>query len=350
MDTFQEEREHWLRSRLKFSGKTKLNSDGLDGSVGVAADSLVGQNDAIGFDYRDARSYGNDTDSSAASIRYRFPAWANQLRIEAGRSRYDHAVSDAGRRYNASGESRALAVSASRPLFSRFGIAFDGIARHQGRDSTFSEENSLVSESRYQFSSVGLEASGGHEFGAGLVANTRVLALSGREFHSTDYPSQDDTVDERGFYKVAFSASVEQELFQWNWRVNGRYQFADEDLPSSEYITVAGPSMLAGFNGQSVSVVSGGWLRLDTDSPAWSMPLMDGVLSRVNFAVLQGWIPYSGAREDRFGKASAGQVSLKLQGRTFTANVSVGRMIRASTTAMTTPDHPDVRFSMSMGI
>lgn len=350
VDAFKEEREHWLRSRLKFSGKTALNSDGLDGAVGVAADRLVGKNDAIGFDYRDARSYRNDTDSSAASVRYRFPAGANQLRIEAGRSRYDRAVSNGSRRFNASGESRVMGLGVSRPLFSRFGMAFGGIARHHGRDGASFKENSLVSESRYELSTLGLEARGGHELWGGVFANTSLLALSGREFQAVDYPMQDGKSEEGGFYKVAMSASVEHELFQWNWRVKGRYQFADEDLPSSEYLTVAGPSMLTGFNGQSVAVVRGGWLRLDTASPTWLMPFFDDVLSSVNFAVLQGWVPYSGAQANRHGKTSAGQVSLKMQGRAFTANVSVGRMIRTSSTAMAMPDHPDVRFSLTMGI
>lgn len=349
-DPFREEREHWLRSRLKFSGKTELNSDGFDGSVGLAADGLVGQSDALGFNFHDARSYKNDTDSSGASFRYRLPAGANLVRIEAGRSRYDHAVSNAGRRYNASGESRVLDLGISRPLFSRIGLAFDGIARHRGRSSTSFQESNLVSESRYQLSTLGLEASGGHALVGGLHASTRMLALSGHELRATDYPAQDNAVEEESFYKVAMTASVEQELFQWSWRVKGQYQFADEDLPASEYLTVAGPALLTGFNGQSVAVVRGGWLRLDTASPAWSVPFTDGVSSSVNFAMLQGWIPYSGGQADRHGSASAGQVSLKMQGQTFTADVSVGRMIRASSTAVAIPDHPDVRFSLSMGI
>jgi len=337
-------------SWLTFSGKTEINSDGLDGVVGVAADKLLGQSDAIGFNYRDAMSYKNKTDSSAASFRYRLPAGVNRVRIEAGRSRYDRAVNSGDHRVNASGKSRVLGLGASRPLFSRFGMSFDGLARHRGLDSESFEQNSLVSESSYQLSSFGLEASGGRELGAGVLVNTRVLALSGREFKSTDYPLHDDLTDESAFYKVTVSASIEQELFQWNWRANGRYQFADDDLPSSEYLTVAGSSMLTGFNGQSVSVIRGGWLRLGTASPAWPMPFVDGVLSTVNFAVLQGWIPGSGAQKSRHGTASAGQVSLKMQGRAFTANVSVGRMIHATTMAMTMPDHPDVRFSLSMGI
>ena len=335
---------------LTFSGKTETNSDGHDGVVGVAADRLLGQSDRIGFDYRDSRSYRNETDSSTASFHYRFPAGANKVQVEAGRSRYDRARSSGNRRFNASGQSRALGLGASRPLFSRFGVAFDGVARHRGRSSESFEYDSLVSESRYELSSFGLEASGNRELMAGMRMKTRMLALSGREFQSTDYPSGDDLTDKRAFYKVAVSASLEQEVFHWHCRASGRYQFADADLPSSEYLTVASPSMSAGFNGQSVSVLQGGWLRLDTASPAWSMPFVDGVLSTVNFAVLQGWIPHSEAQAGRHGKASAGQISLKMQGRAFTADVSVGRMLGTSTMAMTMPDHPDVRFSLSLRI
>ncbi|NMT63827.1 ShlB/FhaC/HecB family hemolysin secretion/activation protein [Marinobacter orientalis] len=350
VDAFREEREHWLQSRLKFSGKTERNSDGLDGALGLAAERLIGKSDAIGFNYRDARSYKNLTDSSAASLRYQVPAGVSRLSIEVGRSRYQRAVSNENRRYNASGESRVLGFGASRPLFSRFGLAFDGIARHRGRRSESFREDSLVSESSYQLSTLGLEASGGRELVGGLFAHTRILALSGREFRATDYTMQDDSEQEREFYKVAMSASLERELFQWSWSFKGRYQFADEDLPTSEYLKVAGPSMLSGFNGQSLSAVRGGWLRLDTGSPEWDMPFMDDVLSSVNFSLLQGWVPYSQFQADHYGNASAGQISLRMQGRAFTANVSVGRMIRASIAGMTVPDHPDLRFSLSMGI
>ncbi len=337
-------------SWLKFSGRTEANNDGLNGAIGVAANGLLGQNDAIGFDYRDAHSNRNGTDSRAATFRYRLPAGINRVQVEAGRSRYDHAVSDGGHRYNASRQSRVLGLRMSRPLFSRFGMSVDGIARHRGVNRESFQQQSQVSESNYQLSTFGLEASGGREIGTGTRVNTRILALSGREFQSTDYPVHRGVANETGFYKVAVSASAEQEFFDWNWRANGRYQFADEDLPSSEYLRVAGPSMLAGFNGQSRSVLRGGWMRLATASPPWPMPFFEGVLSSLKLAVLQGWIPYSGARAGSFGRASAGQVSLKMQGRAFTADLSVGRMISASDTSMTMPDHPDVRFSLSVGI
>lgn len=350
VDSFRDEREHWLRSRLKFSGKSSLTSDGVDGAIGVSANSLVGRADAIGFNYRDAMSYKDSTDVNATSFRYRFPAGASHLTVETGSSRYNRAVTSGDRRFNASGDSRVLGLGASRPLFSTFGVAFDGVARHTGRDSRSFEEGNLISESSYELSTFGIKASGGHEIWDGMNADTGILAVSGREYRATDYQLKNDTGQEDEFYKVAMSASLEQEVYRWRWRIQGRYQFADEDLPVSEYLTVAGPSLMAGFNGQSVSVVRGGWLRMDTASPSWQMPFMDGVLSSVNVAVLHGWVPYTQVQSDRYGRASAGQVSLRLKGRAFTADVSVGRMIRTSSMAMTVPDNPDVRFSLTMGI
>ena len=334
-------------SWLTFSGRTEASNDGLNGAIGVAASRLLGQDDAIGFDYRDSHSNRNGTDSRAATFRYRLPAGIYRVQVEAGRSSYDHAVRDGGHRYNASHQSRVLGLQASRPLFSRFGMSFDGMARHRGVNSESFKQQNPVSESRYQLSSFGLEARGGRKIGTGTLINTRILALSGREFQSTEYPLHRGSVNETGFYKVTVTASAEQEFFDWNWRANGRYQFADDDLPSSEFLAVAGPSMLAGFNGQSLSVLRGGWMRLATASPSWPMPFLDGVLSSLNLAVLQGWMPYQAGR---CGKASAGQVSLRMQGRAFTADLSVGRMISVSNTPLTMPDHPDVRFSLSMGI
>jgi len=348
--SFREEREHWLRSRLKFSGRTSLTSDGLDGAIGVSADSLVGRSDDISFNYRDLQSRNDGSDLNSTTFNYRFPAGVNELSLKTSSYRYHHAVNDSGRRFNASGDSRAVGIGASRPLFSRYGVAIDGVARHTGRDSRSFEEDNLVSESSYQLSSLGVEAHGRHELLDGIHATTSILAVSGREYTATDYQSKDNVGEKDEFYKVAMSASIEQELWRWRWKIHGRYQFADEDLPVAEYLTVAGPSMIAGFNGQSVSALQGGWLRMDTASPSWQLPFVDGVLSSVNFSVLHGWVPYSELQSGRHGRASAGQVSLTLKGRAFSAGVSVGRMIRTSTVAMTMPDNPDVRFSLTMGI
>lgn len=349
-NVIRENREHWLKSRLKFSGKTSLTSEGLDGAVGVSSDSLIGLNDSAGFDYRDSKPRKDGVDVSASTFRYRFPVGANQLTLETGNTDYHQAVTSGDRRFNASNESRVMEFGARRPLFSRFGLAFEGIAHHIGRNSRAFEEGAMVSETDYELSSLKLKAHGRRDLWGGLHASTDILAVSGREYSATDYRLSDDSGQESEFLKVVMSASLERNIYRWRWRIRGRYQLADESLPASEYLTVAGSGMMAGFNGQSVSVVRGGWLRMGTESPAWQTPFLDGVLSSVNVSVLHGWVPDFDMQADRYGRASAGQVSLQLRGRAFTADVSVGRMIQASTLAMVVPENPDVRFSLSMGI
>mgnify|MGYP003149353993 FL=1 len=346
----REIREHWLRSKLKFSGRSSMSREGLDGQLGVAADNLMGENHALGMSFRDAKSQRNANGSKALDLDYSFPVGSADLSLRAGNhhSEYQKHLSD--QRIDASSESRVMGLDGSRFLLSRYGIRFDGLVRHVARDTQSFEQGDLVSDSAYQKSALGLKGQWSEELVGGLYARSDVSAIGGREFSASDYAQQSDVVEEGEFYKVAISATVGRELFRWQWDLTGRYQFAPEDLPSSEYLMVAGSSMLTGFNGQSVYAHQGGWLRMNTASPAWPMPFVGGVLSSINFSMLQGWVPYSGAQADRDGKACAGEVSLKMQGRAFTANVSVGRMMSASTTAMTIPDHPDVRFSLTLSI
>ncbi|MGM0767415.1 MAG: ShlB/FhaC/HecB family hemolysin secretion/activation protein [Pseudomonadota bacterium] len=346
----REIREHWLRSKLRFSGRSSLTREGLDGQLGVAANNLIGENHALGLNFRDAKSNRDANGAKALDLDYTLPVGSADLSLNVGNHHSQHQKRASDQQIDARRESRVMGLSGSRYLMSGFGVRVDGLVRHVTRDTQAYEQGDLVSDSSYQKSALGLKGHWSEDLIGGLNARSNVSAIGGREFSASDYSHQNDVVEEERFYKLAVSATVERELFRWRWDLNGRYQFAPEDLPSSEYLMVAGSSMLAGFNGQSVYAHQGGWLRMNTASPAWPMPFVGGVLSSVNFAMLQGWVPSSGAQADRHGKASAGQVSLKLEGRAFTANVSVGRMIRASSDTMTMPDHPDVRFSLTMGI
>lgn len=131
--------------------------------------------------------------------------------------------------------------------------------------------------------------------------------------------------------------------------VNGRYQFASEDLASSEYLQIAGPSMMRGFNGQSLSVSEGGWVRVDARSPGYVIPFMDATVSNVMVSVLRGWSPSSGTNEEDF-EASTGEIALQLQTPGFEARMSVGRILDVSGPGMDKPSRPDVSLSMSMAI
>ncbi len=338
------------QSMLTFSGQSTLNRDGLDGRLGVAVDDLVGDRQELGLDFHDAKSNREGRQSRALKLGYSFPVGASALSLTARDYQSEHAVHGDGQRYNARSESSVISVTGSRYLFSGYGVAFDGVARHTGRESREFEQGSLVSDGVYQLSSLGIKGSWNNELWAGLRASTNMTALGGREFAASDYPAQPDSVSEDRFYKLSVNASLEREIFRWGWELQGRYQFADEDLPGSERVMVAGSSLLTGFNGQSVYTHEGGWLRMRTMSPSWQVPLMDHLWSNVGFSLLHGWAPYSDPDNLQAGKAAGGEVSIKLTGRSFTANVSVGRAFKASSLAMSVPDHPDVSVSLSVGL
>jgi len=139
-------------------------------------------------------------------------------------------------------------------------------------------------------------------------------------------------------------------VLSWNVGLNGRYQFAPDDLPSSEYLGIAGPSMMRGFNGQSVRVAEGGWLRMNARSPSYHWPFASELNSAITFSLLQGWAPYSAAQSDRFGSTSTGEISLQLYSRDFHADMSIGQMLNASNAALLMPTSPDLSFSISVGI
>ncbi|MEQ9546554.1 MAG: ShlB/FhaC/HecB family hemolysin secretion/activation protein [Marinobacter sp.] len=335
---------------LTFSGQSIHDRDGLVGRLGVAVDDLVGDRQELGLDFHDAKSNREGRQSRALKLGYSFPVGASALKLIARDYQSEHAVNGAGQRYNARSESSVFSVSGSCYLFSGYGVAFDGVVRHTGRESREFEQGNLVSDGTYQLSSFGIKGRWNHELWAGLRASTNMTAIGGREYAASDYPVQANTVSEDRFYKLAVNASVEREIFYWGWELQGRYQFADEDLPGSERVIVVGPSLLTGFNGQSVYSHEGGWLRMRTLSPSWQLPLMDHIWSNVGFSLLHGWATYPRSESRQFGKAAGGEVSLELTGRSFTANVSVGRMFTASSLAMSVPDHPDVKVSLSMGL
>lgn len=335
---------------LTFSGQSTLNKDGLDGRLGVAVDDLVGARQELGLDFRDAKSNRDGRQSRALKLGYSFPVGASALSLMARDYQAEYAAHGGGQRYNARSESSVLSVSGSRFLFSGYGVAFDGVARHTGRKSREFKQGNLISDGAYQLSSLSIKGRWNHELWAGLHASTDMTALGGREYAASDYPVQSDVVNDDRFYKLSVNASLEREVYRWGWELQGRYQFADEELPGSEQVMVAGPSLLAGFNGQSVYTHEGGWLRIRTLSPSWQVPVMDHTWSNIGFSLLHGWAPYAGLDDRHCGKVAGGEMSLELTGRSFTANVSVGRAFKASSLAVSVPEHPDVRFSLSVGL
>lgn len=346
----QESREHWLRSKLRFSGKTNRDSEGLDGHVGLSANDLIWAQHVAGVNFSDRTSRKDANEQRSLDFRYSFPAGRSHISVNLQNTKYSHTADSEDTRFLAGGESTTFGLTGERPVASLYNVNIDSVFRHTRRDNRSLERGEWVSESSYQLSTFGLKGHRQYELVKGIQASSHVLALGGYEYQGTDYRYDGAIVEEDPFHKVSVSASLSRELLHWQWGVDGRYQYGSGELPGSEHLLIAGPAMLSGYNGQSLSVIEGGWVRLDTRSPSYPVPFTRNILSSMRLSVVKGWASDIPAQSDRHGKASTGQVSVHLTGRDFVADVSVGRMLNSSNEALTIPDRPDVRLSLSMDI
>jgi len=346
----QEKREHWLRSKLKFSGKTRRDKEGMDGYLGLSMEGLIWSGHAAGLDFSDRTTRKEASEHSSLAFRYSFPAGRSRINVRMENAEYTHSAISDQQRFLASGEATSIGISGYRPLASLYNVNIDSVFRHVSRDNRREERGEWVSDNAYRLSTFALEGRRQFELFSGVQGTGNVVALGGYEYRGSDCPSDGASSEEERFHKISVSASLRRELMAWQWGIDGRYQFASEGLPGSERMVVAGPALMTGFNGQSVSVVEGGWLRMDTRSPNFPVPFTREVLSNVSLAVVRGWAPYSAVQPDLQGLTSAGEVSVHLTGRSFVANLSVGRMLESSSAVIEVPDHPDVQLSLTMDI
>ncbi|MEQ5834029.1 ShlB/FhaC/HecB family hemolysin secretion/activation protein [Marinobacter sp. NFXS9] len=347
---FQHVHRHWLGSHLQVAGNSASTRDQRSGQIGLEADNLIRDNHALRLNFNESVSQRIENEAEAFSFHYAFPLGASRLSFDVDNFSYRSTVQGDDGKYDASGEGRNVYVSGRRSLFSLYGVQFDSIMSLSAQDASYYEDGEWVEDSSRQKSLFTLEGSTSHELWYDVMATTRVSAVSGLEVVGKEYDMEEDFNEDDAFRKYSLSAALSRDFFDWQWGVSGHYQFSPNDLPDSEYMTVAGASMISGFNGQNVSAAEGGWLRLDASSPRFDTPLMPYMRSGLRLSVLQGWVPYTDEQADRYGSASAAEISLNMQGRGFQAGLSVGRMLGASSLATTKPDVPDVSLSLSMGL
>lgn len=339
----------YLASNVEFSGNSSQTSDKADGLISLRSDNLLGSQHALGLNFSDSIAREGSAESTTLALRYAFPLAGSNIQIDLENRDYSGAASGSGQRYDTRGEHRDLRITGNRSLWSWEGIEVDSVFSHTSGASTAFEESEWVEDSTHELSSFGLEGRASGELMGGFYAATSLSIVGGMD--STEVVNEFGyTNDDNSFHKLAVSASLSRELLSWNLGFQGRYQFAPEDLPSSEYLTIAGPGLMRGFNNQSVRVPEGGWLRMNARSPGYHWPYTAELNSSITFSLLKGWAPYSAAQSDRFGSASAGEIGLQLYSRNFRADMSIGQMLDASNTALLMPVHPDFSFSISVDI
>jgi len=339
----------YVASHLEFSGDSSQTSDKADGRLNLTSNNLIWSQHVLGLDFSDSVAREGSAESTSLALRYSFPLAGSEFQVALENWDYSGAVSGSGQRYEARAESRNFKVTGNRSLWSWQGVAVNSVFSHVSGSSSAFEDTEWVEDSTHRLSSFGLEGSASRELFGGLYASTSLTAVGGLDAKET-YSASGHSSDAAGFHRLAVAASLSREVLNWSLGFNGRYQFAPEDLPSSEYLGIAGPGMMRGFNGQSVRVAEGGWLRVNARSPGYHWPFASELNSFITFSLLQGWAPYSAAQSDRFGSASTGEISLQLYARDFRADMSIGQMLNASNAALLMPTSPDLSFSISVGI
>lgn len=338
----------YFAPRLQFSGSSDHDTERAKGRLSLSGSDILWSSHDLALDFRDSVARRDGGESQSLRFRYSLPLAGSKVKIMVNNSEHAGVANNAGLRQDSRRKYQRLKLSASRPFGSWGGIKVDSVFSHSTGTKRSFKESEWVSDSSHSLSSFGLRCAGKQELPGGFVAGTGLTALGGTEHHES--VSQTTHSNEKSrFHKLAVSASLYRAFYRWDMEVNGRYQFAPEDLASSEYLQVAGPSMMRGFNGQSLSVSEGGWVRLDARSPGYVIPFLDATVSNVMVSVLRGWSPSSGTNEEDF-EASTGEIALQLQRPGFEARMSVGRILDVSGAGMDKPSRPDVSLSMSMAI
>lgn len=338
----------YLASTLKFSGATDQTNDSADGRLRVAGSNMILSRHDISLDFRDSVSRRSDGDFKSLTFQYSFPVAGVDFALVLEDSENGGVTTKAGQQVDAHEEYSRLNLSGSRALLSWNAFELDSVFSHSSGTSHRYEESVWISDTSHQLSSFGVRCSGKTGIAGGFQAGTIVSAMGGQE-NRESISGSGVTSERTSFHKLMLGASLSRSFYAWDFGLDGRYQLAPEDLASSEYLLVAGPSMSQGFNGQSMYVSEGGWVRVNARSPGYSLPFFNSVNSYVSISVLKGWAPTSVTDGQGFG-ASTGEVSLRLQGRGFYASMNVGQILDLSGEAMQRSSSPNVSLSMSLGI
>ncbi len=339
---------NWLGERVSVAGDSDHQGGHFKGNLGVAAHDLTGLNDALSLNYRRSVLAREGVRNRGMGLDYAFPSRAGTIRVNASLYEFEDSVTSADRRYDVRGDSQSLTLSANRTLFSRDGTELAAMVGVGARETQRIVEDDSANASHGQFSSLSVETRLRQDLALGAVAVTRFSAEQGQEVFGAENQGLWSETARNVYHKYSIQGSLSKPMWRWHCELNGRYQFAPDDLPGSQYLTAVGPSMMYGFGGQSLSGSQGGWLRLDASSPWAPLQLGPGLATSLRLSVLRGWVPYTRSRQSRYGSASAAEMALQLRGGGFQAGLRVGGMLSASRHAADYPESPDLSLSFSV--
>ncbi|SFM70755.1 hypothetical protein SAMN04487961_0960 [Marinobacter pelagius] len=339
----------YLSNRIDVSGSSTQNNDRSAGHLALAGNGIIWSRHELGLRFRDTASRKEGDGEQSLALRYAMPLMGNHMELEVEESEFRGVVKEPGQQLDTSGNRSFYRLTATRSLGSFLGVDLHQVIRHTGSTRSVFEESEWVHDSSHQLSSIGLKSSSERELIGGLRASTHMTAVGGMEYHSTEYVDG-ETEDRAQFHRIELAALLQRQVLNWDLNLGGRYQFAPEDLPGSERITVGGSALISGFNGQAVTGTEGGWLRFNAASPAWHVPFASRFQSSLSLSVMRGWAPDDTDNDQRLSAVSAGEISLNINSDRFRANMTVGRLLNSDRSDVVVPSAPDVALSLQMGI
>lgn len=345
-----EARDHWLGAHLQLAGKTSENEARRHGQLGLRTDGLLIEDHSMRLDFNESDSFGVGQESESLSIHYDFPVGEHRFDLSARRFEYENTVVGADNKFQASGDGRVFNLSTRRSLFSLGDLSVESRVQVSSVDSRRYEEGNRIEQTSSQLSMVLIEGTTERELWFDVSASTKLSLANGLEVTDVDYRAAEGREHNSHFQKVMVTGCLSRQVFQWQWELSGRYQFADSNLPDSQAVLVAGPGLISGFNGQSRSAKEGGWLRVDANSPSLPLPLGGDTRSDLRLSVLRGWAPLDASVSDRYGSASVAEIALNVEHRDLQADITVGRMIANKGLTPVLPNSPDVSLSFSLGL
>jgi hypothetical protein len=339
-----------LWSALSVTGNSTLSDDEMNGSLDVSADGLVFREHLLGvvFDRNSRAREGAHRESLFAS--YSFPLQGNYFAFSTrNNSRYSDQLSGTLREqvHVLSDETN---FSVRRALFGWQGLQFNGVLRHRTRESRRTQQGEWAETTAAQVSSLGVNGKRELIQLYGWDAATMVTFSRGLSINSRQAPSQNGYRNSDNFYKMLLGGSLGRELNDWHLGLSGRYQMGTEQLPAAEQIRVAGSQLMESFSGSSHTAASGGWLRIDADTPGVNVPFVSGVRAGARLSLLRGWADVHSTRYNQYLNADAGELSLQLRTRYLRVSTSIGRVLGDSPLLPDAGNSPNFRFSLTVDI
>lgn len=341
---------HWRNPQFELMGESQYTSDRGRENIGVAANNLIHVDHLLNLDYRVSDAMKAQDHSAGFGLNYAFPFANNWFEVGFSHSEYENTVVSSDNRYDASSESRVFNFTGRRSLREWRYLRLDGTVKFTNRDARKYQEGHWVEETHHQVSRFQLDGRSRYDLAFDMLATTQVSVVGGMDVNGAEYNAKDSYAEDDSFHKFVVAAALSRDLWFWTLGVSGRYQFTPDDIPSSEYMKIAGSGLISGFSGHSMSSPVGGWLRVDASSPSFVVPFTSHLLSSVRVAVLRGWMPENLDDRHRYDTASAAEFSLGVQARGLNADISVGHMLGDSKLTSVTSDMPDISLSLSLGI